>query len=115
MKISSVGVIGMALLGISLLLGVFAEPIDVTDGINDGGIVDYDQESPSAYQKLISSLKLIDALVQNDIHELELAQHEQQLDSPNSKNGRGFFDQLLNRKGRLLNKRMKSVALGFGK
>jgi hypothetical protein len=59
-------------------------------------------------------LKLIDALVNNELNELELAQLQQQHEEA-SKSGRGFFDDLLSRKGRLLNKRMKSVALGFGK
>ena len=79
---------------------------------------DYDQETMPSYQRLIASLKLVEAVVQNDIRDLELAQSE--YDSTTGGSSKfasrgGFFDQLLNRKARLLNKRMKSVALGFGK
>lgn len=75
---------------------------------------DYDQESMPSYKRLIASLKLVEAVVQNDIRDLELAQSEFDGNSKFASRG-GFFDQLLNRKARLLNKRMKSVALGFGK
>ena len=68
----------------------------------------------------MASLKLIDALVNNELNELELAQIQHENSNLESaaaaaKSNRGFFDDLLSRKGRLLNKRMKSVALGFGK
>lgn len=101
-----------ALLAVSLVLGVLSDPIESSAVRSDMTMNERQRDQEEPLESAIDTLKLVSLLVNTQINELLAQQDSESVKFGVNKN---VMDGILNRNTRLLNKRMKSVALGFGR